>query len=82
MTAIEILDVPPRNPAGPGPSRVVVIGAGPAMLAVENIFGADHDIWNVNVEAEYNEQRSNGDSSQGTGRDAPILPRQRSATRT
>ena len=28
-----------------------------AMLAVENIAGADHDIWNVNVEAEYHEER-------------------------
>ena len=39
------------------------------------MFGADHDIWNVNVEAEYHEQKSNGDSSQGTGRDARILSR-------
>ena len=28
-----------------------------AMLSVENIFGADHDIWAVNVEAEYHEER-------------------------
>jgi protoporphyrinogen oxidase len=28
-----------------------------AMLSVENIFGADHDVWNVNVEAEYHEER-------------------------
>jgi protoporphyrinogen oxidase len=27
-----------------------------AMLSVENIFGADHDVWNVNVEAEYHEE--------------------------
>ena len=27
-----------------------------AMLAVDNIFGADHDTWNVNVEAEYHEE--------------------------
>ena len=26
-----------------------------AMLAVENILGADHDVWSVNVEAEYHE---------------------------
>ncbi|MDP9388985.1 MAG: NAD(P)/FAD-dependent oxidoreductase [Actinomycetota bacterium] len=45
-----------------------------AMLSVENIFGADHDIWNVNVEAEYHEERST--SSAGTGRDAPVLDRQ------
>jgi protoporphyrinogen oxidase len=29
-----------------------------AMLSVENIFGADHDVWNVNVEAEYHEEKS------------------------
>jgi protoporphyrinogen oxidase len=38
-----------------------------AMLTVENIYGADHDIWSVNVEEEYHEAGS-------TGRDAPILP--------
>jgi protoporphyrinogen oxidase len=27
-----------------------------AMLSVENIFGAAHDIWSVNVEAEYHEE--------------------------
>ena len=49
-----------------------------AMLSVENIFGADHDIWNVNVEEEYHEEktvdvRENGE--RGTGRSAPITPR-------
>src|SRR5437762_10924827 len=29
-----------------------------AMLSVENIFGADHDVWNVNVEAEYHEEKA------------------------
>ena len=29
-----------------------------AMLSVENILGADHDVWSVNVEAEYHEQTS------------------------
>ena len=48
-----------------------------AMLSVENIFGAHHDVWSVNVEDEYHEEsarpapRANG----GTGRDAPVLPR-------
>ena len=28
-----------------------------AMLSVENILGADHDIWSVNVEAEYHEEK-------------------------
>jgi protoporphyrinogen oxidase len=32
-----------------------------AMLSVENIFGAHHDIWSVNVDAEYHEERR-GDS--------------------
>jgi protoporphyrinogen oxidase len=44
-----------------------------AMLTVENLLGAAHDIWSVNVEEEYHEE---GDSSaKGTGRDAPILPK-------
>ncbi len=29
-----------------------------AMLSVENIFGADHDIWEVNVEEEYHEVKA------------------------
>src|SRR5690348_6641191 len=29
-----------------------------AMLSVENIFGADHDVWNVNVEAVYHEEKA------------------------
>jgi protoporphyrinogen oxidase len=45
-----------------------------AMLTVENILGADHDIWSVNVEEEYHEEGS-------TGRDAPVVPR-RSGTRS
>lgn len=41
-----------------------------AMLTVENILGrGHHDIWSVNVEAEYLEQST----VPGTGRDAPIL---------
>jgi len=39
-----------------------------AMLTVENIFGADYDVWTVNVEEEYHEAGT-------TGRDAPVLPR-------
>ncbi|MGH3973033.1 MAG: hypothetical protein ACRDS9_06880, partial [Pseudonocardiaceae bacterium] len=43
-----------------------------AMLTVDNILGrGDHDIWSVNVEAQYHEE----DTILGTGRDAPILPR-------
>ena len=53
-----------------------------AMLTVENLFGAKHDVWSVNVEEEYHE--INAKSAQGgapasavsgTGRDAPILPK-------
>ena len=36
-----------------------------AMLAVENIYGANHNLWNVNAEQEYHEkkeQRDNGDA--------------------
>jgi protoporphyrinogen oxidase len=29
-----------------------------AMLSVENMFGAQHDIWSVNVEAEYHEEKT------------------------
>ncbi len=49
-----------------------------AMLTVDNIHGADHDIWAVNVEEEYLEEqagRGAGQRSGGTGRDAPVLAR-------
>ncbi|HUF32502.1 MAG TPA: NAD(P)/FAD-dependent oxidoreductase [Acidimicrobiales bacterium] len=50
-----------------------------AMLTVENILGARHDIWAVNVEEEYHEERA----AEGpedvrvsrSGRAAPIIPR-------
>ncbi len=47
-----------------------------ALLTVENILGASHDIWAVNVEEEYHEQGGHGPRghSGGTGRDAPVLP--------
>ncbi|HET6811142.1 MAG TPA: NAD(P)/FAD-dependent oxidoreductase [Acidimicrobiales bacterium] len=42
-----------------------------AMLTVENIVnGSHHDVWSVNVEAEYHEEAS----TPATGRDAPVLP--------
>jgi hypothetical protein len=41
-----------------------------AMLAVENITGADHDLWAVNVEADYHEEKAGS----GGGRSAPVLP--------
>ena len=44
-----------------------------AILTVENIYGADHDIWEVNVEEEYHEAGRTSTGA-GTGRDAPILP--------
>ena len=46
-----------------------------AMLTVENIVeGHRHDIWAVNVEAEYHET-AGGSATSATGRDAPIAPR-------
>ena len=51
-----------------------------AMLTVENILdGADHDVWSVNVEADYHEEQRGTVPKQrtgghGTGRAAPILP--------
>jgi protoporphyrinogen oxidase len=48
-----------------------------AMLTVENILGAEHDIWAVNVEEEYHEEAAKPSTDRagaGTGRDAPILP--------
>ena len=48
-----------------------------AMLTVDNLRGAHHDIWSVNVEEEYHEASvaPGGSSSGGTGRGAPITPR-------
>jgi hypothetical protein len=46
-----------------------------AQLTVENIVdGTDHDIWAVNVEEEYHEEKGSSGSG-GTGRDAPVIPR-------
>jgi protoporphyrinogen oxidase len=44
-----------------------------AMLSVENILGADHNVWEVNVDDEYHEERS---SKPSTGRDAPVFTRE------
>jgi protoporphyrinogen oxidase len=55
-----------------------------AMLTVENITtGTHHDVWEVNVEEEYHEEKSDGGTStaprpagsHGTGRDAPVIAR-------
>jgi hypothetical protein len=46
-----------------------------AMLSVENILGAAHDVWSVNVDAEYHEQHSDPSKNGATGCDAPTLPR-------
>jgi len=49
-----------------------------AMLTVDNIVsGARHDIWTVNVDEEYQEEKAVGGGSSigSTGRDAPLLPR-------
>ena len=49
-----------------------------AMLTVENIVrDTHHDVWEVNVEEEYHEEKApaSGGGS-GTGRDAPVIPRE------
>jgi len=47
-----------------------------AMLTVENIVaGAGHDIWAVNVDEEYHEEKGTQAGGAGTGRDAPVIPR-------
>ena len=50
-----------------------------AMLTVENIMGASHDVWSVNVEEEYHEQmkpgRGRGRRRRASGRAAPVLPK-------
>jgi protoporphyrinogen oxidase len=47
-----------------------------AMLTVANLYGASHDIWEVNVEEEYHEEATGtSGGTSGTGRDAPILPK-------
>ncbi len=47
-----------------------------AMLSVENILlGASHDVWTVNVDAEYHEEHADPSKNGATGRDAPVLPR-------
>jgi len=52
-----------------------------ALLTAENIrTGSTHDVWSVNVEEEYHEEGGDGDTKRptptGTGRDAPLMPRQ------
>ena len=49
-----------------------------AILSVDNIFGAHNDVWSVNVEDRYHEVRDDakGGGEDGTGRDAPVLPRE------
>jgi protoporphyrinogen oxidase len=45
------------------------------LLTAQNIAeGSAHDVWAVNVEEEYHEQKPAGGAS-GTGRSAPIVPR-------
>ena len=53
-----------------------------AMLTVTNLTSgrADHDVWSVNVERDYHEESDIRPSATGgSGRDAPMLPRQRTA---
>jgi protoporphyrinogen oxidase len=59
-----------------------------AMLTVENIVSdAGHDIWEVNVEEEYHEEKDGTrgpgtTGGAGTGRDAPIIPRAAAGNRS
>lgn len=47
-----------------------------AELTVDNLYGADHDVWAVNVEEEYHEEVTSSDGQpRGTGRAAPVTPR-------
>ncbi len=51
-----------------------------AMLTVENILdGTSHDVWEVNVEEEYHEEKGapadGAGRPGGTGRSAPVIPR-------
>jgi hypothetical protein len=47
-----------------------------ATLTVENLYGADHDVWSVNVEDEYHEEvRTPESAPRGTGRAAPVIPK-------
>jgi len=39
-----------------------------AMLSVENIFGASHDVWTVNVEEEYHEEHLDSEDTEPIGR--------------
>lgn len=49
-----------------------------AILSVDNLFGAHNDVWSVNVEDRYHEVRDDAvaGGARGTGRDAPVLPRE------
>jgi hypothetical protein len=51
------------------------------MYAVDNILGGDRDLWAVNVEQEYHEEKdgpvrapAEGARTSGTGREAPFHP--------
>jgi hypothetical protein len=48
---------------------------------VENLLGANHDVWSVNVEEEYHEANETPTGPElvgsGTGRAAPVLPKRR-----
>ena len=50
-----------------------------ALLTAKNILGANppHDVWDVNVEEDYHEEQRTvlPSTARGTGRDAPIIPR-------
>ena len=49
-----------------------------AMLSVENILGADHDVWSVNVEAEYHEEQTRDGDKQAAHRSRRAVPPRKS----
>ena len=46
-----------------------------AMLTVENLMGASHDVWSVNVEEEYHEEVKAGGQSRARQSDPAGTPR-------
>jgi protoporphyrinogen oxidase len=53
-----------------------------ALLTAANILDqTTHDVWQVNVEEEYHEEKGSGSGEHGTGRSAPVLPRQPAGNR-
>jgi protoporphyrinogen oxidase len=50
-----------------------------AVLSVENIYGADHDVWSVNVDDEYHEEARRPSSSANSSQTSPSTTAARSS---